>query len=76
MPSKYKFKHGTGRGYQCTYMAIDISNRRTLSKYGRLLRLNLYFDGTRAYIVVARSFTDFGGSYAPVNINDILLSAF
>jgi hypothetical protein len=25
----------------------------------------MYFDGTRAYTVVARSFTAFGGSYAP-----------
>ena len=27
--------------------------------------LNLYFDGTRAYTAVARSFAAFGGSYAP-----------
>ena len=26
---------------------------------------NLYFDGTRVYTVVARSFAAFGGSYAP-----------
>ena len=33
-------------------------------------RSNLYFDGTRVYTVVARSFAAFGGSYAP----DIRLS--
>ena len=30
---KYKFTHGTGRGYLCMYMAIGISNRCTLSKF-------------------------------------------
>ena len=31
----------------------------------KVLRLNLYFDGTQAYGVVARSFAAFSSSYAP-----------
>ena len=30
VPSKNKFKRGTGRGYPCMYMAIASSNRRAL----------------------------------------------
>ena len=29
--------------------------------------LNLYFDGTQVFMVVARSFAAFGSSYAPVS---------
>ena len=35
VPSKYKFKHGTGHGYLCMYMAVSISNRRALSVFGK-----------------------------------------
>ena len=35
VPSKYKFKCGTGHGYPCMYMAIAISNRRTPSVFGK-----------------------------------------
>ena len=45
---------------------LGISNRCTVSKYGKYC---LYFDGTRAYMVVAHSFVAFGGSYAPDRIN-------
>ncbi len=38
------------------------SNRRAGFQIWKVLGLNLYFDGTRAYTAVARSF---GGSYAP-----------
>ena len=40
---------------------------RTFHIIWKVLRLNLYFNGTQAYVVVARSFTAFGGSYAPDN---------
>ena len=44
-------------------MVIDISNKCTLSKYMESIGLNLYFNGTRAYMVVAHAFAAFSGSY-------------
>jgi hypothetical protein len=41
------------------------SNRRAGFQIWKVFGLNLYFDGTRAYTAVARSFAAFGGSYAP-----------
>ena len=35
VPSKYKFKRGTGCGYPYMYMAIAYSNRRALSIFGK-----------------------------------------
>ena len=48
-------------------MGITISNRNTLLiiYIWNVLCLNLYFDGTQAYMVVAHSFATFGGIYAP-----------
>jgi hypothetical protein len=46
-------------------MAMGISNRRAGFQIWKVFGLKLYFDGTRAYTAVARSFATFGGSYAP-----------
>jgi hypothetical protein len=35
VPSKYKSMCGSGRGNTCMSMAMGISNRRAVSKYGK-----------------------------------------
>ena len=67
---------GTGCGYPCMYnMAIAISNGHLHTFHiWKVLHLNLYFNGTRAFVVVACSFATFGGSYAPVLIAISVLS--
>ena len=44
------------------------SGREYTFRIWKVLHLNLYFNGTRALVVVACSFATFGGSYAPVLI--------
>ena len=65
VPSKSKSTRGSGRGNTCMSMAMVFPIDAQVSKYGKFFGLNLYFDGTRAYTAVARSFAAFGGSYAP-----------
>ena len=58
------------------YCITETTNRCALSLYGNQTGLNLYYDGTQVYMVVARTLTAFGSSYAPDHTHACLLCGY